>query len=287
MPLFSGRSPHSIVRPEQIEVGPDRGQGSRQAGRRGRAHARRVPRLRDVPRRARRQPAPRDPLRGAAGNRQDLPREGDGQAGGRAVPVHLGARVPVDVVRHDELEDPLVLQALRKAARKEGGAIGFIEEIDAIGGDRGGIARGLAGSRPASRARRRTFMGPGGSRDGERAADPDAVVRPAAVRRRGCKARVDRVGEPLPPARAADRRRRSPTYSNILLIAATNRADDLDPALLRPGRFDRRLYFDLPTEVRAGASSSTSSSTGRRTTRSSTRTRRASSWRTRRSATRR
>jgi ATP-dependent Zn protease len=32
------------------------------------------------------------------------------------------------------------------------------------------------------------------------------------------------------------------------LIAATNRADSMDPALLRPGRFDRRLYFDLPTK---------------------------------------
>ena len=40
-----------------------------------------------------------------------------------------------------------------------------------------------------------------------------------------------------------------PKYHNILLIAATNRADDLDPALLRPGRFDRRLYFDLPTKL--------------------------------------
>ena len=39
-----------------------------------------------------------------------------------------------------------------------------------------------------------------------------------------------------------------PQYHNILLIAATNRADSLDPALLRPGRFDRRLYFDLPTK---------------------------------------
>jgi ATP-dependent Zn protease len=38
-------------------------------------------------------------------------------------------------------------------------------------------------------------------------------------------------------------------YNNILLIAATNRADSLDPALLRPGRFDRRLYFDLPTKA--------------------------------------
>jgi ATP-dependent Zn protease len=37
-------------------------------------------------------------------------------------------------------------------------------------------------------------------------------------------------------------------YSNIMVIAATNRADDLDAALLRPGRFDRRLYFDLPTK---------------------------------------
>jgi ATP-dependent Zn protease len=32
------------------------------------------------------------------------------------------------------------------------------------------------------------------------------------------------------------------------LIAATNRADSLDAALLRPGRFDRRLYFDVPTK---------------------------------------
>jgi ATP-dependent Zn protease len=39
-----------------------------------------------------------------------------------------------------------------------------------------------------------------------------------------------------------------PLYNNILLIAATNRADNLDPALLRPGRFDRRLYFDLPNK---------------------------------------
>jgi ATP-dependent Zn protease len=40
-----------------------------------------------------------------------------------------------------------------------------------------------------------------------------------------------------------------PSYNNILLIAATNRADHLDPALLRPGRFDRRLYFDVPTKT--------------------------------------
>ena len=32
----------------------------------------------------------------------------------------------------------------------------------------------------------------------------------------------------------------------IIVMAATNRADVLDPALLRPGRFDRHVYVDLP-----------------------------------------
>ena len=33
----------------------------------------------------------------------------------------------------------------------------------------------------------------------------------------------------------------------VIVIAATNRPDILDPALLRPGRFDRQVYVDLPT----------------------------------------
>ncbi len=33
---------------------------------------------------------------------------------------------------------------------------------------------------------------------------------------------------------------------NIIVLAATNRADVLDPALLRPGRFDRRVHIGLP-----------------------------------------
>ncbi|MBM4155947.1 MAG: ATP-dependent zinc metalloprotease FtsH [Lentisphaerae bacterium] len=37
------------------------------------------------------------------------------------------------------------------------------------------------------------------------------------------------------------------TREGVIIIAATNRPDVLDPALLRPGRFDRQIVVDLPT----------------------------------------
>jgi cell division protease FtsH len=36
------------------------------------------------------------------------------------------------------------------------------------------------------------------------------------------------------------------TNSGVIILAATNRADMLDPALVRPGRFDRHIYLELP-----------------------------------------
>src|SRR3954453_7717182 len=58
---------------------------------------------------------------------------------------------------------------------------------------------------------------------------------------------VDALNSLLP----AHRQLRGPAGErpNILLIASTNRADALDPALLRPGRFDARLSFELPTKA--------------------------------------
>lgn len=39
---------------------------------------------------------------------------------------------------------------------------------------------------------------------------------------------------------------RSDDNVRVLVIGATNRSDMLDPALLRPGRFDRQVKVDLP-----------------------------------------
>ena len=56
---------------------------------------------------------------------------------------------------------------------------------------------------------------------------------------------VDGVNRFLPDSKQIAKR--PPMASNILVIGATNRAADLDPALLRPGRFDRSIAFDLPS----------------------------------------
>jgi len=122
-------------------------------------------------------------------------------------------------------------KALRTYARHEGGAIGFIEEIDAIGGARGG-------------------MGAGRHHDGVAGVVNELLIQlqsfdqpPASIRLAGWF--VDRVNAWLPPGRHL--RKPVPLPANILVIGATNRAADLDPALVRPGRFDRSIYFDLPS----------------------------------------
>ena len=36
------------------------------------------------------------------------------------------------------------------------------------------------------------------------------------------------------------------TTTNVVVLAGTNRPDVLDPALMRPGRFDRQIYLPPP-----------------------------------------
>jgi ATP-dependent Zn protease len=119
-------------------------------------------------------------------------------------------------------------KALRRHARREGGAIGFIEELDAIGGARGVGPRhgeGIPGVVNELLIQLQSFE-----------------QTPFSMRLKG--AAVDAVNAWLPDHRRFAKPRMAP--ANILVIGATNRAADLDPALLRPGRFDRNIYFGLP-----------------------------------------
>ncbi len=137
---------------------------------------------------------------------------------------------------------------LRTAARKEGGAVGFIEEIDAIAASRSGMrfsplssGTGVAPATEVNRA---------GGREGVAGIVNELLVQLQSFdqptrKQRLAGAVIDRVNAWLPDGR--ELRKPRPTPANVLVIGATNRADDLDPALLRPGRFDRSIHFDVPS----------------------------------------
>lgn len=117
-------------------------------------------------------------------------------------------------------------RALRAAATKHGGAIGFIDEFDAIGASRtnygSSSAEGVTGVVSELLVQMQSFDIPTRSR---RALNALFDLAPWVKR-----------FTPL-----------APLAPNILLVAATNRVADLDPALLRPGRFDRIINFGLPS----------------------------------------
>ena len=122
-------------------------------------------------------------------------------------------------------------KALRSAARREGGAIGFIEEIDAIGSAR-------------------TGMSGGGGREGVAGVVNELLIQLQSFDhptgwQRASGVLVDSANRWLPAGRRIVKR--APEPANVLVIGATNRAGDLDPALLRPGRFDRTISVDLPS----------------------------------------
>ncbi|MCV2394771.1 AAA family ATPase [Actinotalea sp. M2MS4P-6] len=138
-------------------------------------------------------------------------------------------------------------QALRDTARKEGGAIGFIEEIDAIAMRRGGLLSPSVATSSADGAARTVVNqviseGTGGVVN-ELLVQMQSFDQPTRSQRLANRF-IAAVNLLLPGDRQIPQQR--PTRAPILLIAATNRADHLDPALLRPGRFDRRLTFPTP-----------------------------------------
>ncbi|MFN8077968.1 MAG: AAA family ATPase [Kineosporiaceae bacterium] len=172
--------------------------------------------------------------------------------------------------------------ALRKAARAEGGAIAFIEEIDAIAMTRGGmpaVAHSGAAMTPGGASRAVAGMSALSALDCGGLTGLPAMYAATAVSAAGGVVHrsmtsegvggvvnellvqmqsfdtptvgermrsvvIDAINTLLPASRQIPRPRTE--APEVLVIAATNRADGLDPALLRPGRFDRRLVFSVP-----------------------------------------
>ncbi len=114
------------------------------------------------------------------------------------------AKVPFYYISGSEFVEMFVgvgasrVRDLFKKAKKNSPCIVFIDEIDAVGRQRG--------------------AGIGGSHD-----EREQTLNQILVEMDGFE-----------------------TNTTVIVLAATNRADILDPALLRPGRFDRRVMIDMP-----------------------------------------
>jgi ATP-dependent Zn protease len=255
MPLLSGRSPHVLFRPEQIDVGLADVKGL-------------APIVDEVVKTL-------NTFLGYALYRDRLggnPRRGllfEGAPG--TGKTHLAkalareAGVPFLFVSATSFQSMWYgatarkirnyFKVLRETARKEGGAIGFIEEIDAIATVRNGLNATPAG--PVAATIQRACAGAGlqvntfGMSEGTGGVVNELLVQLQSFdtpprRERLVNKLIDALNSYLPVHRQLHKRK--PVYNNILVIAATNRADNLDPALLRPGRFDRRLNFELPAK---------------------------------------
>jgi cell division protease FtsH len=135
-------------------------------------------------------------------------------------------------------------KALKKAAKKEGGAIGFIEEIDAVGGSRG--AEPAAPYRQGDRSVSAIANQATGGMVNELLVQLQSFDTPPWSRR-VMNGSIDVINKFFPADHQI--KKKPGAYSNVLIIGATNRADSLDTALLRPGRFDRTLYFDVPSRA--------------------------------------
>ena len=125
----------------------------------------------------------------------------------------------------------------RKLAKRYGAAVIFLDEIDAVG-SRGGVASvdeedgGTGGM----------FGGGGGGSSGGMGVLSTLLIE------------MDGFGQDLGRRarwrarwwKTVRRRKPPPSERRVLVIGATNRMGALDPALLRPGRFDKKVRVDVP-----------------------------------------
>jgi cell division protease FtsH len=124
----------------------------------------------------------------------------------------------------------------RSMSDKYGGAVIFIDELDALGSSRGVVSDRAVGTDGGPITNKVVAgLGMGGAGMGivnELLVNMDGFTAPKGLWRH--VRRWLRMGRPKVP------------HYNILVIGATNRASTLDPALLRPGRFDRKIHVGLP-----------------------------------------
>jgi cell division protease FtsH len=134
-----------------------------------------------------------------------------------------------------------VAYLFRKARRlsdRYGGCVIFLDELDALGGSRGAVQMARTGVDQEGRGwGPLRYIVPGGWGWGSMLVNELLVQMDGLVTPRGFFKRHLR--------RILRRKPTVPQY-NILIIGATNRASTLDPALLRPGRFDRKIHVGLP-----------------------------------------
>ncbi|MEC0266107.1 AAA family ATPase [Paenibacillus anseongense] len=117
-----------------------------------------------------------------------------------------------------------IFRKARKLARVYGACIIFIDEIDAIGMSRqGGAGAGMMG-----------MMGMGGG---------SGLLNELLLQMDPPNIDSSKIAKML---RSLGLRRKKAERPAVLTVAATNLPDVLDSALLRPGRFDRQLWVDVP-----------------------------------------
>jgi cell division protease FtsH len=124
----------------------------------------------------------------------------------------------------------------RKAAKQYGAAVIFMDEIDSIG-TRGGVSRVGGGGGPGGD----DTGGMGGMGGGMGLLNTLLIQMSGFSLEHGWRARLRTWFY-----KTILRRKPPKIEKRVLTIGATNRAQALDPALLRPGRFDKKLRVDPP-----------------------------------------